>query len=108
MNTLEPVTIVVDGNTESVTIKIEQFAGLFSTTITRADDVMRSKMHMLAAVLSNFTNHLYHLAADYCEAEHIDFSVFYPIIEETALQIQENHPQRCTGRSGFSGRQANN
>jgi predicted short-subunit dehydrogenase-like oxidoreductase (DUF2520 family) len=90
MNTLEPVTI-------------ENFAGLFSTTITRADDVMRSKMHMLAAVLSNFTNHLYHLAAGYCEAEQIDFSVFYPIIEETALQIQETHPQNVQAGPAFRG-----
>jgi predicted short-subunit dehydrogenase-like oxidoreductase (DUF2520 family) len=103
MNTLEPVTIVIDGNTEFVTSEIENFAGLFSTTITRADDVMRSKMHMLAAVLSNFTNHLYHLAAGYCEAEQIDFSVFYPIIEETALQIQETHPQNVQAGPAFRG-----
>jgi predicted short-subunit dehydrogenase-like oxidoreductase (DUF2520 family) len=103
MNTLEPVTIVVDGNTESATIKIEQFANIFSATITRADDIMRSKMHMLAAILSNFSNHLYHLAADYCEAEHIDLSVFYPIIEETALQIQENHPKDVQAGPAFRG-----
>jgi predicted short-subunit dehydrogenase-like oxidoreductase (DUF2520 family) len=105
MNTLEPVTIVVDGNTESVASGIEQFARLFSTNITRADDAMRGKMHMLAAVLSNFTNHLYHLAADYCEEEHIDFSVFYSMIEETAQQIRENHPGGVQAGPAFRGDQ---
>ncbi len=103
MNTLEPVTIVVDGNSESVTSELEKFARLFSTTITRADDAMRSKMHMLAAILSNFTNHLYHLAADYCEAEHIDFSVFYPIIEETVQQIHGAHPRNVQAGPAFRG-----
>lgn len=103
MKTLEPVTIVVDGNTESSIKQVEQFAGIFSPTITRADDAMRSKMHMLAALLSNFTNHLYHLAADYCEAEQIDFSVFYPIIEATALEIRENHPKNVQAGPAIRG-----
>ncbi|MES2374103.1 MAG: DUF2520 domain-containing protein [Bacteroidota bacterium] len=103
MKTLEPVTIVVDGNTESVTKQLEQLASIFSKTVTRADDDTRSKMHMLAALTSNFTNHLYHLAADFCEAENIDFSVFYPLIEETAQQIQTHHPKEVQAGPAFRG-----
>ena len=93
MKTIQPVTIVIDGNSENVIQRIEAIARQFSETITIADDHLRTKMHMLAAVTANFTNHLYQLAADYCAQENIDFSLFYPIIEETATRIQSTHPK---------------
>ena len=92
MKELGPVTIVVDGNTPAVTDRIAALAAGFSTTVTRADDDLRLKLHMLAAVTSNFPNHLYRLAADYCEQEKIDFSLLYPIIEDTATRIRSAHP----------------
>lgn len=92
MTTLEPVTIVVDGNSETVTRKIETIATVFSPMVTRADDTMRGRMHMLAAFTANFSNHLYHLAFRYCQSEGIDFSLFYSIIRETAEAIQQQDP----------------
>ena len=103
MTTLEPVSIVVDGNTRETATAIESLARLFSSTITRAGDEERVKMHMLAAVTTNFPNHLYHLAADFCDAEKIDFSFFYPLIEETARQMQENHPRLVQAGPAFRG-----
>lgn len=93
MTTLQPVTIVIDGSSELVERQIELLAKSFSPLVTRADDAVRIKMHMLAAITSNFTNHLYHLSADYCAAENIDFGFFYPLIEETAERIQTDHPK---------------
>lgn len=103
MKTLEPVTVVVDGSSEPVICEIEKIAQLFSPLITRADDPTRIKMHMLAAITSNFTNHLYHLAADYCTAENIDFTFFYPLIEETAQRIQTTHPKQVQAGPAFRG-----
>ena len=101
MIALSPVTMVVDGSSESVMQGIEQLAAVFSKVVTRADDMLRLKMHLLAAITSNFTNHLYHLAADYCEKENIDFSLFYSIIEETAHRIQSNHPKEIQAGPAF-------
>lgn len=103
MTTLEPVTVLIDGSSEQVIHEIEKIALLFSPVIARADDNMRAKMHMLAAITSNFTNHLYHLAADYCVAESIDFRFFYPVIEETAQRIQTQHPQELQAGPAFRG-----
>jgi len=103
MTSLEPVTIVVDGNTEKVTAQLEQLANEFSPVVTRADDQTRIKMHMLAAITSNFTNHLYHLAVEYCAAENIDPAFFYPLIEETALRIQAHHPKEVQAGPAFRG-----
>jgi predicted short-subunit dehydrogenase-like oxidoreductase (DUF2520 family) len=103
MTTLEPVTIVVDGNSEPVTRQLEQLATEFSSVVTRADDETRIKMHMLAAITSNFTNHLYHLAVEYCAAENIDPSFFYPLIEETAQRIKVQHPKDLQAGPAFRG-----
>lgn len=103
MTTLEPVTIVVDGSSESVTSEIETIAAVFSPMITRADDAMRGKMHMLAAFTANFSNHLYHLAFQYCESEGIDFSLFYSIIREAAAAIQQQDPASLQAGPAFRG-----
>ena len=103
MITLEPVTIVVDGSSEKVIQQIERLAYGFSPVVTRAGDSLRIKMHMVAALTSNFTNHLYHLAADYCTKENIDFGFFYPLIEETVQQIQTDHPKRVQAGPALRG-----
>jgi predicted short-subunit dehydrogenase-like oxidoreductase (DUF2520 family) len=96
-------TIVIDGNTETGRNRIEAIARIFSTDITRAGDAQRLKMHMLAAVVSNFPNHLYRLAADYCEQEQIDFAVFYPIMQATVEQAQQHHPAEIQAGPAFRG-----
>lgn len=103
MRELGAVSIVIDGNSDEMITQTDQFARMFSNTVTRADDAQRVKMHLVAAVTSNFTNHLYHLAAEYCEREQIDFSIFYPIIEETAKQIQHSHPSQVQAGPAFRG-----
>ncbi len=103
LDTILPVTLVIDGNTKEVTNKIEAFAKLVSPQVTRANDAARLKMHMLASFTANFPNHLYHLAAEYCEREKIDFSSFYPIIQDTTQQIQERHPEQVQAGPAFRG-----
>ena len=103
MTTLEPVTIVVDGSSEPVTRQLHQLATEFSSIVTEADDETRVKMHLLAALTSNFTNHLYHLAVNYCQAEKIDPAFFYPLIEETAKRIQSTHPGQLQAGPAFRG-----
>jgi predicted short-subunit dehydrogenase-like oxidoreductase (DUF2520 family) len=103
MMELGAVSIVIDGNSDEMIERIRQFASQFSDTVIRADDAQRTKMHLVAALTSNFTNHLYHLAAEYCEREGIDFSIFYPIIEETAKQVQYFHPSQVQAGPAFRG-----
>ena len=103
MNSLSSTTLVVDGSSESITQQLEQFALELTSTVTRANDTERIKMHMVAALTANFTNYLYHLASDYCRSENIDFTIFYPIIEETAIQIQGNDPGTLQAGPAYRG-----
>lgn len=103
MDTLATVNMVVDGNTEAVTNQITELAEIFHGKTCRADDTVRMKMHMMATITSNFSNHLYHLAADYCSEEGIDFSLFHSIIEETAMGIRQHHPKKLQAGPAFRG-----
>lgn len=103
MPALGPVTMIVDGSSEEVIRQVEELAAVFTDAIVRADDEMRLKMHLVAAFTSNFSNHLYHLAADFCSAEKIDFGIFYPIIEATVQNLLRQHPAQAQAGPAFRG-----
>ena len=56
--------------------------------VVRAGDDARMKLHVAAVVVSNFTNHFYTLAEEYCRKEGLDFKLLIPLIEETALRVK--------------------
>lgn len=92
MPSLQPVSVFIDANNQTALSKLEFLANALSDKVSVANDEQRSKMHMVAAIVSNFTNHLLHLAADYCKDESIDFEVFYPIIQQMAEAVTKQHP----------------
>ncbi len=89
---LGAVQIVVDGSSSSNTAYLSNLARLIGAKVALAGDEQREKLHLMAVVCSNFTNHLYHLAADYCERNNLNFSLLYSIIEQTAVGIQGVNP----------------
>lgn len=98
---LASVQIIVDGNSAETIESIKKLAANLSSTVSVADDDTRQKLHLLATITANFSNHLYHLAAAYCEKEGVDFSLVYPIIQETAMQIQLKHPSTLQAGPAF-------
>lgn len=103
MKQLGSCTIIVDGESADTMEQLQQIVRPFAERVATANDQMRMKMHLIAAITSNFSNHIYHLAADYCDKEDIDFSLFYPIIETTAVQIQTNNPADVQAGPAFRG-----
>jgi predicted short-subunit dehydrogenase-like oxidoreductase (DUF2520 family) len=86
------IPFLVDGNTaETITI-IEDLAGSISRNVARANDDERLKLHVAAVIVSNFTNHLYALAEEFCAREKVDFKLLLPLIKETADRIQNISP----------------
>ncbi|HJV19053.1 MAG TPA: DUF2520 domain-containing protein [Sediminibacterium sp.] len=103
MQTLTGATMVADGNTTEVTREIEELGKLFSSNIVCAGDHQRIQMHMLASLTANFSNHLYHLAAEICEKEQLSFSLFYDIITQSANSITTAHPRDTQAGPAFRG-----
>ncbi len=86
------IPLLIDGNTEETLTLIEDFAKTISSNVNKANDEQRLKLHVAAVVVSNFTNHLYKLAEDFCKKENVDFTLLAPLIKETAERIQHASP----------------
>ena len=86
------IPLLIDGNTEETITLIEDFAKTLSVNVSKANDDERLKLHVAAVVVSNFTNHLYALAEEFCKKEQIDFTLLAPLIKETAERIQHASP----------------
>src|SRR5690606_7189543 len=71
---------------------LRDFAGTLSASTGEANDEKRMKLHVAAVVSSNFVNHLYALAEDYCRKEELDFPLLYPLIRETAVRLRSFSP----------------
>lgn len=96
MIVLPEVPVFFDGSTETAKRKLEELAHSISQEkVTEAGDEARLKLHVAAVMVSNFTNHLYTLAADYCRKEGLDFKQLLPLIEETALRIRTMPPREA-------------
>lgn len=86
------IPLLIDGNNEGVIQYIEEFARTLSSIVQRVNDEERLKLHAAAVIVSNFTNHLFSIAEEFCNKENIDFNMLKPLIMETAHRIQNTSP----------------
>lgn len=71
---------------------LEKLAASISDSVHKINSEERKKLHLAAAWVNNFSNHLFHLAADYLESQNLSFDLLKPLIMETARKIQYMHP----------------
>jgi predicted short-subunit dehydrogenase-like oxidoreductase (DUF2520 family) len=82
----------VDGNTEDDTTLIADFASSISHQVQCANDEQRLHQHVAAVIVSNFTNHLYALAQQYCVQEKLDFNMLLPLINSITERLYQFPP----------------
>ncbi len=99
----EPFTAIVDGSSLTVVNQLKEIATQLTNKVVIADDILRLKMHMVASLTANFSNHLYYLAKNYCDSQKIDFENFYSLIEASAKAIQKEPPAQLQAGPAFRG-----
>ena len=99
----ENIPLLVDANTSESLALLQQFAASISSNCSFASDEQRLKLHVAAVLVSNFTNHLYTIAAEYCAGEGVDFKMLLPLIKETAIRLQEYNPSEMMTGPAFRG-----
>jgi predicted short-subunit dehydrogenase-like oxidoreductase (DUF2520 family) len=93
INELPDAPIFFDASDEASRKKLEMLAtSIAPQHAKQAGDDERLKLHIAAVFVSNFTNHLFVLAEDYCKKEGLDFRELLPLIEETAARIKTISP----------------
>ncbi len=72
---------------------LEKLANSISNSVTKIDGKQRKALHVSAVFVCNFTNHLYQIGNEICEANNIPFQILQPLIEETVKKIKSLSPQ---------------
>lgn len=86
------IPFLVEGSEHIIEQTIYKWATTFSNTVQLADSNARLQAHLAAVFVSNFTNYLYTLTDEYCAVNNIDFSLLFPLIEETATRLKNITP----------------
>ncbi|MEP6700546.1 MAG: F420-dependent NADP oxidoreductase [Bacteroidota bacterium] len=99
MTSLPDIPVFYDGSDGQTKKTLEKLAhSIAKEKVTEAGDEARLKLHVAAVIVSNFVNHLYTLAEEYCIKEGLDFKQLLPLIDETASRIKDISPgQTQTG-----------
>ena len=107
MINLPEIPVFFDGSDEKTKQTLAALAkSIAKDNVSTATNDDRVKLHVAAVLVSNFTNHLYHLAEVYCQKEGLDFKQLLPLIEETAMRIKTVSPSQVqTGPAARSDKE---
>lgn len=86
------VPFLITGSNVQVLQQVRALAQSISTLVEEATDDQRLKLHLAAVVVSNFTNHLYALAEQYCLQQQVPFNTLIPLIQEVANRTDQYSP----------------
>ena len=96
MKALPDIPVFWEGSDDKAKKTLEALAhSIAEEKVTEAGDDARLKLHIAAVIVSNFPNHLYALAEQYCRKEGLDFRQLLPLIEETATRIKDISPAKA-------------
>ncbi len=88
----EEVPFFVEAENKADEEALFKLADKISNEVHRVDSAKRLKVHLSGIWASNFVNHMYQIAQDICKEADLPFDVLRPLIEETALKVQDLEP----------------
>jgi predicted short-subunit dehydrogenase-like oxidoreductase (DUF2520 family) len=86
------IPFLIDGNNDFSRENILNLAASVSHQVIIANDETRLQYHLSAIIVSNFTNHLFALAKEYCDSNKADFKLLLPLIEEIVNRLEFYEP----------------
>ena len=86
------VPIFIESNSESFGKSLFKLASLLSNNVKYANSDVRSKLHLAAVWVNNFTNHINYIAKEYLDNQELDFEDLKPLLKETVRKIESNSP----------------
>jgi predicted short-subunit dehydrogenase-like oxidoreductase (DUF2520 family) len=66
---------------------LQQLADAMGSPSYKISSEQRRALHVSAVFVNNFSNHLYRIAHEICEANNVPFQILHPLIQETAQKI---------------------
>lgn len=85
----------VEASDSNTLEEIKALASKVSDHVVEMSSEKRRKLHLAAVFACNMVNHCYRLAEKVLEEEGIDFSLYLPLIQETANKVKELSPRKA-------------
>ncbi len=89
------IPICVEANNPSNAVILINFAKVLSNHVIELNSEDRAVLHLAGVFASNFSNHMYSLAAHMLKKRGLDFKLLKPLITETAHKATELDPKKA-------------
>jgi predicted short-subunit dehydrogenase-like oxidoreductase (DUF2520 family) len=89
---LPDIPFLVQGSDREAEHQLRAFARSLGSDVHHAGESDRRKLHLAAVFTSNFANHLFARAQDYCRQEGVEFRMLLPLLEETVARMDKEDP----------------
>lgn len=89
------VPICIEGSDKTTSSLLVRLAKKISNNVVLLNSEQRQYLHLTAVTVNNFSNYLYFQAQSVLNEKGIDFSLLYPLIQETATKISEVNPEEA-------------
>ncbi len=86
------IPICIEAETEADYELLGRLASSLSDQVVIMNSKQRKALHLAAVMANNFSNHMYHLAHEFCDQNGVSFKLLHPLIKETANKIQDVTP----------------
>lgn len=87
------IPIYTEAVNDSTNVVLEKLARSISeNSVKTADYDKRTRLHVAAVIVNNFTNHIFSLAEEYCKSERLDFKDLLPLIHNTIERVHTSSP----------------
>ena len=86
------IPLCLEANQQENLNLLKKVAQAIGGPVHLIDSAQRKAIHVAAVFVNNFTNHLYTIGEELCNAHKVPFSVLQPLIAETADKIKHLPP----------------
>ena len=97
--------IFVEAKSEDDLVLLDELANQLSKRVYSYTSAQRLSLHLAAVFACNFSNYCYDMAKQIVDAQHVDFSLLYPLILETANKALHNDPKQMQTGPAMRGDQ---
>ncbi|MGJ7032568.1 Rossmann-like and DUF2520 domain-containing protein [Niabella hirudinis] len=89
------LTIYTEASNDKTKKVLDQLAGsITANPVHTANLDKRSKLHVAAVFVNNFTNYLFDLAESFCNREGVAFKELLPLLQNTVERLKDESPSR--------------
>lgn len=100
------VPICIEASDEPTAALLEEVAQSLSKTVKRVSTPDRAVLHLAAVFASNYTNLMCHLSERIVKARDLDFSLLCPLMELSAVKLQQLSPAEAQTGPALRGDKA--